>query len=229
MATAAAERERFAKRVVEHRVAGAIDDRRQHDRILLASAPASRSDCRSRKPANERRRSRAARRRTARLRQRRRRRAGIRRAPAGSHRRVRFAFQAASNRRAARRRFGSGISRSFSSALKMMRSSSGGMPALNCRRRRRLLREQALEDRRHRRALETAAGRRHFVEHDARGEQVAARIDLLSARLFRRHVRHRADRRPHGRQLIGRRQRRVEIPGAAHSPASTSPRRSRAP
>src|SRR5688572_14770842 len=74
---------------------------------------------------------------------------------------------------------------------------------LDCRWRRRLLGEQALEDRRYGRALERQLAGRHFVEDDARRKYVAARVDVLAARLLGRHVRHRADGRPHRRQLIG--------------------------
>ena len=43
----------------------------------------------------------------------------------------------------------------------------------------------------------------HLVEHEAQREEVRARVQLLAARLFRRHVVDRADRRARGGQHLG--------------------------
>ena len=48
--------------------------------------------------------------------------------------------------------------------------------------------------------LERLAARRHFVEHGAEGEQIAARVGRLPLQLLRRHVLHRPDDCPFGGQ-----------------------------
>ena len=96
----------------------------------------------------------------------------------------------------------------------MMRSSSAGMPALTCDGGSGRLGQQALEDRRDGRPLERQLAGGHLVEHDAGGEQIAARVDLLAARLLRRHVRHGADGGADRRQLIRSADRGVRIRAA---------------
>ena len=53
--------------------------------------------------------------------------------------------------------------------------------------------QNRVEDQRRRFSGERLVARRHFVEHDAERKQIASRVDLVAARLFRRHVRHGAD------------------------------------
>ena len=52
---------------------------------------------------------------------------------------------------------------------------------------------------------EGETARRHLVEHDPQREQVAPRVQPLSARLLRGHVRHRPQRRSRSRQELRRR------------------------
>jgi hypothetical protein len=82
---------------------------------------------------------------------------------------------------------------------------------LDLRRRQRRLRQQALENGGRRRALERQLPGGHLVEHDAGGKQVAARVDLLPARLLGRHVRHRPDGRAETRQVIRPARRRGKV------------------
>ena len=79
----------------------------------------------------------------------------------------------------------------------------GRNAGLDLRRGRGWLGQQALKGRRDGRALERQLPGGHLIQHDACGKQVAARIDLKPARLFRRHVGDGANRRADGRQLIG--------------------------
>ena len=62
-------------------------------------------------------------------------------------------------------------------------------------RRHRSMVENRIEDRLPTCCPETASARRHLVEHDAEREQIGARVQLLAARLLRRHVGDRAERR----------------------------------
>ena len=43
----------------------------------------------------------------------------------------------------------------------------------------------------------------HFIQYRPEAEEVGARVQFLTARLLRRHVRHRADRCAGGRQVLG--------------------------
>ena len=47
-----------------------------------------------------------------------------------------------------------------------------------------------------------AMSRHHFVEHHTKRKQVSASIEFLSLHLFRRHIRHRANRRAWTRQVL---------------------------
>ena len=110
----------------------------------------------------------------------------------------------------------------------MMRSSSRGDRRVERARRHRLAIEDAVEDDGGRRAGKTLPAGRHLVEHDAERKEIGARIEVLAARLLRRHVRDGADGRPrHARELLGGLRRRIDR--ACVSPARASRGRSRAP
>ena len=85
--------------------------------------------------------------------------------------------------------------RSFSSALLMIASSSAGTSGFSPTGTVGGAVQDRVEDRRRGRATERQRARRHLVQHDAEREEVGARVELLAARLLRRHVRDRADRR----------------------------------
>ena len=53
-------------------------------------------------------------------------------------------------------------------------------------------------------AVEGNLSRRHLIENGSKGEQIAARIQLFSARLLGRHVRDRADRSSRRSKVHGR-------------------------
>ena len=59
--------------------------------------------------------------------------------------------------------------------------------------------------------------RRHLVEHHRQREEIAARVQFFPACLFRRHVRHRAERHPRAGQILSARVRgaRARIPRGA--------------
>ena len=63
-----------------------------------------------------------------------------------------------------------------------------------------------VRDHQHVVTLEGRLTHQHFVEHDPQRPDVGPVIDLLAARLFRRHVGHRADRRAGLRHALGPRQ-----------------------
>jgi hypothetical protein len=70
--------------------------------------------------------------------------------------------------------------------------------------------EDLIEDDRRRHAFERPPPGGHLVEHDPKREEIASRIHLLAARLFRRHVGDRPDGRPGtaDRVILGRVRRR---------------------
>ena len=57
--------------------------------------------------------------------------------------------------------------------------------------------------------LERQPPRQHLVDHDARGEEIGALIDVASQRLLGRHIRHRAQHRA-GQRVFADRERDVE-------------------
>jgi hypothetical protein len=78
--------------------------------------------------------------------------------------------------------------------------------------------EDAIEDHCRRLAPERHATGDHLIEHGAKREQVAARIELLPARLFRRHEGDRAHRSPRTREVLRRDGQRFARSGGLEPP-----------
>ena len=84
----------------------------------------------------------------------------------------------------------------------------GGQMRVERARRHRRLVQNPVEDDGRRRAGERLPAGRHLVEHDAERKQIGARVELLAARLFRRHVGDGARSSCRGSVEVARRHRR---------------------